>query len=84
MYVYALDQITEEFLAAPITGLGLPAEALAAYRALHPMAGPSDVMPAIMTDWGWRMPAMRSADAHAAGAHSGPTHICEYADQPRF
>ena len=45
---------------------GLPVEAtLAAYRAAHPGASPGDLFAAIQTDWYWRIPAIRLADAHA-------------------
>ena len=45
-----------------------PADALAAYRAEHPDAGPGDLEGAVLTDVVFRMPAVRLADAHAAHA----------------
>src|SRR6185369_4657198 len=44
----------------------LPVEAtLNAYRAAHPGASAGDLLAAIQTDWYWRIPAIRLADAHA-------------------
>jgi carboxylesterase type B len=62
----AIDQVTAEGLAAVLAAYGLPVEpALAAYRAAHPRANPGDLLAAIQTDWFWRVPAIRLADAHA-------------------
>ncbi len=64
----AIDQIPEPALAGAAAGYGLPVEAaLAAYRAAHPGASPGDLLAAIQTDWFWRIPAIRLADAHAPG-----------------
>jgi carboxylesterase type B len=80
----ALDQVSEEVLAAAIAAYGLPVEgALAAYRAAHPGASPGDLFAAIQTDWYWRIPAIRLADAHAA--HSPATWMYEFAwRSPQF
>lgn len=80
MLVYTLDQIAEDNVKAALAGFGLPVEStLAAYRDLHPDASAGDLMSAVMTDWGWRLPAMRLADAHASGATEGGTHAYEFA-----
>jgi carboxylesterase type B len=59
---------------------GLPAEGLNAYRAAHPGASAGELFSAIQTDWYWRIPAVRLADAHAAGARAA-TYMYEFAWQ---
>ena len=78
-----IDQITPEALAGSIAAYGLPVEpSLAAYRRLHPGASVGDLFSAVQTDWYWRIPAMRLADAHAAGS---PTWMYEFAwRSPQF
>jgi carboxylesterase type B len=80
----AIDQVTSEALAGLVTTYGLPVQpTLAAYRAAHPGGGPGDLFAAIQTDWCWRIPAMRLADAHVATASS--THMYEFAwRSPQF
>jgi carboxylesterase type B len=80
----ALDQITDEALAAVVAAYGLPVEAtLAAYRAQHPNASAGDLLAVIQTDWYWRIPAIRLADAHAKGTAS--TYMYEFAwRSPQF
>lgn len=79
-----IDRITEEALAGAIVAYGLPVEkALAAYRAAHPGASSGDLLAAIQTDWYWRIPAIRLADAHAKRAAS--TYMYEFAwRSPQF
>jgi carboxylesterase type B len=61
-----IGRITAEALAGAVAAYGLPVEAtLAAYRAKHPGASAGDLLAAIQTDWYWRIPAIRLADAHA-------------------
>jgi len=80
----ALDQITDESLARAVVAYGLPVEAaLATYRAAHPGASPGDLLAAIQTDWYWRIPAIRMADAHAK--NSPVTWMYEFAwRSPQF
>jgi carboxylesterase type B len=80
----ALDQVTDEVLAGAIAAYGLPIEAtLAAYRGAHPDASPDDLLAAIQTDWYWRIPALRLADAHAK--NSLATWMYEFAwRSPQF
>jgi carboxylesterase type B len=80
----AIDQITSQALAGAVAMYGLPVEAtLAAYRAANPVAGPGDLLAAIQTDWCWRIPAIRLADAHAKRAAS--TYMYEFAwRSPQF
>jgi len=76
----AIDQIPPPALAGAIAGFGLPVEpTLAAYAALHPGASPGDLLAAVMTDWYWRIPAMRVADAHAQSGGSGATYMYDFA-----
>jgi len=80
----AIDQVTSEALAALVTTYGLPVQpTLAAYRAAHPGGGAGDLFAAIQTDWYWRIPAMRLADAHATPASR--TYMYEFAwRSPQF
>jgi Carboxylesterase type B len=80
----AIDQVTSEALAGLVTTYGLPVQpTLAAYRAAHPGGGAGDLFAAIQTDWYWRIPAMRLADAHATTASS--TYMYEFAwRSPQF
>ena len=80
----AIDQVTFEILAAAVAAYGLPAgAALAAYRAAYLGASAGDLLAAIQTDWYWRIPAIRLADAHAKA--SGSTFMYEFAwRSPQF
>jgi carboxylesterase 2/para-nitrobenzyl esterase len=74
----AIDRITDDAVAALAAAYGLPAQALSAYRTAHPGASSGDVFSAIQTDWYWRIPAVRLADAHAANARAS-TYMYEFA-----
>jgi para-nitrobenzyl esterase len=80
----AIDQITDEALAGAVAAYGLPVEAtLATYRAAHRGASAGDLFEAIWTDWYWRIPALRLADAHAK--NSPATYMYEFAwRSPQF
>jgi para-nitrobenzyl esterase len=82
----AIEHVTNEALAAVVTAYGLPVEAtLNAYRGAHPGASAGDLLAAIQTDWYWRIPAIRLADAHAKNAKSSPTFMYEFAwRSPQF
>ena len=82
----AIGQITDRVLTGAVAesgyqsvaAYGLPVEpALAAYRAANPSATPGDLLAAIQTDWWCRIPAIRLADAHVAGASR--TYMYEFA-----
>ncbi|MBX7134586.1 MAG: carboxylesterase family protein, partial [Fimbriimonadaceae bacterium] len=79
-----IDQITDEALAGIVTAYGLPVEStLAAYRQARPGESPGDLMAAIQTDWTWRIPSIRLADAHAKA--KGATFMYEFAwPSPQF
>ena len=74
----SIDRITEEALAGMAAAYGLPAESLSAYRAAHPGASAGDLFSMIQTDWYWRVPAVRLADAHASNARAA-TYMYEFA-----
>jgi len=80
----AIDRITAEALAGAVAAYGLPVEAtLAAYRTAYPGASGGDLLAAVLTDWYWRIPAIRLADAHAKGAAA--TYMYEFAwRSPQF
>ncbi len=68
-----IDQITNDMLFGVVMAYRLPVEAtLAGYRAVYPNATPGDLLAAIQTDWMWRIPAIRVAEAfrkNAKGAY---------------
>lgn len=80
----SIDQTTNEAVVALAAAYGLPAQSLSAYRRLHPGVSAGDVFSAIQTDWYWRIPAVRLADAHATSARSA-TYMYEFAwRSPQF
>lgn len=80
----ALDRITDAALAGMVAAFGLPVDTtLAAYRTANPHASAGDLLAAIQTDWYWRIPAIRLADAHAL--HNRDTYMYEFAwRSPQF
>ncbi|MFC8508010.1 carboxylesterase/lipase family protein [Streptomyces sp. NPDC057411] len=59
-----LDTVTESALHAMTAAYGLdPAEALPVYRAARPDATPGELLAAVATDWFYRVPAIRLAEA---------------------
>ncbi len=79
-----IDRVTPDSLAKSVADYGLPVDAtLFAYRAAHPGASSGDLLAAIRTDWYWRIPAIRLADAHAQGG--SVTYMYEFAwHSPEF
>jgi para-nitrobenzyl esterase len=76
----AIDHVTPEVLAGAIAAYGLPLEkTLAFYRAKYPNASAGELLAAVQTDWFWRIPAIRLADAHAKNAKTAPTYMYEFA-----
>ena len=67
-----IDLIDDPTLAAAAAGYGLSAGDLAVYRGNRPGASAGDIMAAVVTDWFFRIPAIRVAEARAAsgGAHT--------------
>jgi para-nitrobenzyl esterase len=77
-----INAINEDFLSRAIAAYGLPvAETLATYRATHKDASPGDLLAAIITDWFYRIPAIRVAEVHAQ-QDAGATYMYEFAWQP--
>jgi para-nitrobenzyl esterase len=60
-----IDVIDDGALEAVASGYGLSADALAGYRANRPGASAGDVLAAVVTDWFFRIPAIRVAEARA-------------------
>jgi para-nitrobenzyl esterase len=80
-----IDIINEDMLRKAVAGYGLPVEeTLATYRMTRPDATPGEVLAAMVTDWFFRIPAIRLAEAHAHQG-SGTTYMYEFAWQsPTF
>jgi carboxylesterase type B len=80
----AIEQITDEVLAGAVMAYGLPVDAaLASYRAMHPGAGPGELLAAVQSDRHFRIPVIRLADAHAES--SSDTYVYEFAwRSPQF
>jgi para-nitrobenzyl esterase len=77
-----INAVNEQMLSAAIAGYGMPvAETLAIYRAARQDATPGELLAAIITDWYFRIPAMRMAEAHAQHGVSG-TYMYEFAWKP--
>src|SRR6266566_410911 len=73
-----INFIKMDILAGTVAAYGLPvAEALATYRATRSDASPGDLLAAIVTDWFYRIPAIRLAEAHTKG--NGATYMYEFA-----
>src|SRR4029450_3222231 len=75
---YLTSTSAEDAPAAMAAAYGLPAEGLSAYRAAHPGASAGDLFSTIQTDWYWRVPTVRLADAHASNARAA-TYMYEFA-----
>jgi para-nitrobenzyl esterase len=74
----AIDRVTEDRLSTTARVMRLDVEpALAVYRASRPHATPGDLLGALITDWFFRIPAVRFAEAHAK--NGGSTHMYEFA-----
>ena len=79
----AIDAVDEAVLAAAAAGYRLPDGAVDVYRASRPNATAGELLAAIATDWFFRIPAVRLAEAHATG--TGANHVYEFAwRSPQF
>jgi len=58
-----IDLVPDEMLAATAAGYGLGTDGVAVYRSGRPGATPGDVLAAVGTDWFFRIPAQRLAEA---------------------
>jgi len=72
-----LDALPEVALQHTAARYGLPPEALAAYRTTRPDASPGELTEAVATDWFYRLPAVRLAEAHA-GHRQQATYLYEF------
>ncbi|MGO8951193.1 MAG: carboxylesterase/lipase family protein [Ktedonobacterales bacterium] len=73
-----IDAINDAMLTGIVTAYGLPVEqTLATYRTARPDAMAGDLMAAIVTDWFFRIPAVRLAEARVSGAAA--TYMYEFA-----
>jgi para-nitrobenzyl esterase len=79
-----INYISEDILAGAVSAYGLPvSETIATYRAIRPGDSPGELLAAIVTDWFYRIPAIRLAEAHTRG--SGATYMYEFAwRSPKF
>ena len=74
----AIDRVSEDRLATTARLMGLDVEdTLAVYRATLPRATSGDLLAALITDWFFRIPAIRLAEAHAQ--HGGSSYMYEFA-----
>jgi para-nitrobenzyl esterase len=73
--------IDDATLEAVATGYGLSGDGLAVYRAARPGASPGDVLAAVISDWFFRVPAIRVAEARAAAGASPLTWMYRF-DHP--
>jgi para-nitrobenzyl esterase len=62
----AIDLIDEATLEATAATRGLPPQALDTYRASRPDATPGELLAAVLSDYSFRIPAIRVAEARAA------------------
>ena len=75
----AIDYISEDMLKGLVGAYGLPLEeTLSTYRETRSEASPGDLMEAILTDWFFRIPALRVAEARSKEA-AGSTYVYEFA-----
>jgi para-nitrobenzyl esterase len=62
------DRLDDAALAGVVAGYGLDVEpALRTYRARHPEDSPGELVADVMSDWFFRIPAIRLSEARAAG-----------------
>jgi para-nitrobenzyl esterase len=80
-----IDRITHKALAEMVAAYGLPVEpTIDNYSRHHPNTTAGELMAAVQTDWYWRLPAIRLADAHALQGR-GRTFMYEFAwRSPQF
>ncbi len=77
-----INAVNEEMLSRAVAAYGLPVtETLATYRATRKDVTPGDLLAAIITDWYFRIPAIRMAEAHVRQG-AGATYMYEFAWQP--
>jgi para-nitrobenzyl esterase len=79
-----VNYINEDILARTVAAYQLlVVETISTYRAIRPDASAGELLAAIVTDWFYRIPAIRLAEAHTKG--NGATYMYEFAwRSPRF
>ncbi len=78
-----INVLNERALSILCMAYGLSAEGLALYRELHPGASSGEIYSAIATDWFFRLPALRLAEARVA--HGEAAYVYEFAwRSPQF
>src|SRR6202023_4394059 len=74
----AIDRVTEDRVSTMARVMGLDVEqALQVYRASRPQAAAGDLLAALITDWFFRIPAIRLAEAHEK--NGGSPYVYEFA-----
>jgi para-nitrobenzyl esterase len=74
-----INAVNEEILSRAVAAYGLPAaQTLATYRATRQDATPGELLATIITDFFFRIPAIRMAEAHARQS-AGATYMYEFA-----
>jgi para-nitrobenzyl esterase len=74
----AIDRVTDDRLVTTARVMGLDVEAaLPVYRRSRPQATPGDLLGALITDWFFRIPAIRLAEAHRK--NGGTPYLYEFA-----
>jgi para-nitrobenzyl esterase len=71
-----IDLIDEPTLTAGTAAYGLPPAALDRYRGNRPGASAGDLLAAVVSDWFFMVPAVRHAEARAAGG--GTTYVYRF------
>jgi len=66
-----LDLIDDAMLSGAASAYGLSADGVATYRARRPGASAGDLLAAVISDWFFRIPALRVAEARASGSPAG-------------
>ena len=66
-----VDMVTDQLLQLAVAGYGLPADrALEVYAGARPGATPGELLADVATDWFFRLPAIRLAEAQAAAGRA--------------
>ncbi len=76
-----IDLIDDTMLAAVAGAYGLSADDLAVYRASRPGASAGDILAAVITDWFFRIPPIRVAEARGASPATSSTWMYRF-DHP--
>ena len=72
-----VDAVDDDMLDAAAADRDLSAEGIAQYRNNRPGASPGDVLAAVSTDWFFRIPALRAAEARIGNGASAGTWVYE-------